>query len=164
MAAVYAGVHRNSTRAALKILHADFAREKTVVERFLREAYVSNKVGHPATVQVQDDDQTENGEPFLVMELLEGETVRDAWKKSGRTMPVVRVLQIAERVLDCLVACHKINVIHRDLKPANIFITDVGDIKVLDFGVAQMRDATSERTATGTALGTPAYMLSLIHI
>ena len=158
MAAVYAGVHRNSTRAALKILHADFAREKTVVERFLREAYVSNKVGHPATVQVQDDDQTENGEPFLVMELLEGETVRDAWKKSGRTMPVVRVLQIAERVLDCLVACHSINVIHRDLKPANIYITDVGDIKVLDFGVAQMRDATSERTATGTALGTPAYM------
>lgn len=158
MAAVYAAVHRNSTRAALKILHADFAREKTVVERFLREAYVSNKVGHPATVQVQDDDQTENGEPYLVMELLEGETVRDAWKKSGRTMPVVRVLQIAERVLDCLVACHKINVIHRDLKPANIFITDIGDIKVLDFGVAQMRDATSERTATGTALGTPAYM------
>jgi serine/threonine protein kinase len=158
MAAVYAAVHRNSTRAALKILHADFAREKTVVERFLREAYVSNKVGHPATVQVQDDDQTDNGEPYLVMELLEGETVRDAWKKSGRTMPVVRVLQIAERVLDCLVACHKINVIHRDLKPANIFITDIGDIKVLDFGVAQMRDATSERTATGTALGTPAYM------
>ncbi len=158
MAAVYAAVHRNSTRAALKILHADFARERTVVERFLREAYVSNKVGHPATVQVQDDDETENGEPFLVMELLEGETVRDAWKKSGRTMPVVRVLQICERVLDCLVACHAINVIHRDLKPANIFITDTGDIKVLDFGVAQMRDATSERTATGTALGTPAYM------
>ena len=96
MAAVYAAVHRNSTRAALKILHADFARERTVVERFLREAYVSNKVGHPATVQVQDDDETENGEPFLVMELLEGETVRDAWKKSGRTMPVVRVLQICE--------------------------------------------------------------------
>ncbi|MFO0640616.1 MAG: protein kinase [Polyangiaceae bacterium] len=158
MAAVYSAVHRNSTRAALKILHADFAREKTVVERFLREAYVSNKVGHPATVQVQDDDVTENGEPYLVMELLEGETVRDAWKKCGRTMPVVRVLQIAERVLDCLVACHAINVIHRDLKPANIFITDIGDIKVLDFGVAQMRDATSERTATGTALGTPAYM------
>ena len=158
MAAVYSAVHRNSTRAALKILHADFAREKTIVERFLREAYVSNKVGHPATVQVQDDDQLESGEPFLVMELLEGETVRDAWKKSGRTMPAIRVLQIAERVLDCLVACHTINVIHRDLKPANIFITNAGDVKVLDFGVAQMRDATSERTATGTALGTPAYM------
>ncbi|MDB4935920.1 MAG: serine/threonine protein kinase [Labilithrix sp.] len=158
MAAVYAASHRNGQRAALKILHADFAREKTICERFLREAYVSNKVNHSATVQVLDDDMTEQGEPFLIMELLEGETVRDAWKKCGRTMPIGRVLQICERVVDCLASCHAINVIHRDLKPANIFITNEGEIKVLDFGVAQMRDATSERTATGTALGTPAYM------
>jgi serine/threonine protein kinase len=158
MAAVYAASHRNGQRAALKILHADFAREKTICERFLREAYVSNKVNHGATVQVLDDDVTEQGEPFLIMELLEGETVRDAWKKSGRTMPVGRVLQICERVLDCLASCHAIKVIHRDLKPANIFILKDDEIRVLDFGVAQMRDATSERTATGTALGTPAYM------
>ncbi|MDB4940783.1 MAG: serine/threonine protein kinase [Labilithrix sp.] len=158
MAAVYAASHRNGQRAALKILHADFAREKTICERFLREAYVSNKVNHSATVQVLDDDVTEQGEPFLIMELLLGETVRDAWKKCGRTMPIGRVLQICERVADCLASCHAINVIHRDLKPANIFITNDGEIKVLDFGVAQMRDATSERTATGTALGTPAYM------
>ncbi|MDB5213084.1 MAG: serine/threonine protein kinase, partial [Myxococcaceae bacterium] len=158
MAAVYAASHRNGQRAALKILHADFAREKTICERFLREAYVSNKVNHSATVQVLDDDMTEQGEPFLIMELLLGETVRDAWKKCGRTMPIGRVLQICERVVDCLASCHAINVIHRDLKPANIFITNEGEIKVLDFGVAQMRDATSERTATGTALGTPAYM------
>jgi serine/threonine protein kinase len=158
MAAVYAASHRNGQRAALKILHADFAREKTICERFLREAYVSNKVNHSATVQVLDDDMTEQGEPFLIMELLLGETVRDAWKKCGRTMPIGRVLQICERVVDCLASCHAINVIHRDLKPANIFITEEGEIKVLDFGVAQMRDATSERTATGTALGTPAYM------
>jgi serine/threonine protein kinase len=158
MAAVYAASHRNGQRAALKILHADFAREKTICDRFLREAYVSNKVNHSATVQVLDDDTTEQGEPFLIMELLEGETVRDAWKKSGRTMPIGRVLQICERVADCLASCHAINVIHRDLKPANIFITNDDEIKVLDFGVAQMRDATAERTATGTALGTPAYM------
>ena len=158
MAAVYAASHRNGQRAALKILHADFAREKTICDRFLREAYVSNKVNHSATVQVLDDDATEQGEPFLIMELLLGETVRDAWKKCGRTMPVGRVLQICERVVDCLASCHAINVIHRDLKPANIFITEENEIKVLDFGVAQMRDATSERTATGTALGTPAYM------
>jgi serine/threonine protein kinase len=159
MAAVYAASHRNGQRAALKILHNDFAREKTICDRFLREAYVSNKVNHSATVQVLDDDMTEQGEPFLIMELLEGETVRDAWKKSGRTMPVGRVLQICERVLDCLASCHAIKVIHRDLKPANIFIVQKDDeIKVLDFGVAQMREATSERTATGTALGTPAYM------
>lgn len=158
MAAVYAASHRNGQRAALKILHTDFAREKAICERFLREAYVSNKVNHGATVQVLDDDMTEGGEPFLIMELLEGETVRDAWKKSGRTMPAGRVLQICERVLDCLASCHAIKVIHRDLKPANIFILKEDEIRVLDFGVAQMRDATSERTATGTALGTPAYM------
>jgi serine/threonine protein kinase len=159
MAAVYSAAHRNGQRAALKILHADFARETTICERFLREAYVSNKVNHGATVQVLDDDVTDTGEPFLIMELLEGETVRDAWKKCGRTMPIGRVLQICERVLDCLASCHAIKVIHRDLKPANIFILkDEGEIRVLDFGVAQMRDATSERTATGTALGTPAYM------
>jgi hypothetical protein len=158
MAAVYAASHRNGQRAALKILHTDFAREKAICERFLREAYVSNKVNHGATVQVLDDDMTEGGEPFLIMELLEGETVRDAWKKSGRTMPAGRVLQICERVLDCLASCHAIKVIHRDLKPANIFILIEDEIRVLDFGVAQMRDATSERTATGTALGTPAYM------
>jgi serine/threonine protein kinase len=158
MAAVYAASHRNGQRAALKILHTDFAREKAICERFLREAYVSNKVNHGATVQVLDDDVTDAGEPFLIMELLEGETVRDAWKKSGRTMPVGRVLQICERVLDCLASCHAIKVIHRDLKPANIFILNEDEVRVLDFGVAQMRDATSERTATGTALGTPAYM------
>ena len=158
MAAVFAASHRNGQRAALKILHADFARERPICERFLREAYVSNKVNHAATVQVLDDDVTDNGEPFLIMELLEGETVRDAWKKSGRTMAIGRVLQICERIVDCLASCHAINVIHRDLKPANIFITKEDEIKVLDFGVAQMRDATSERTATGTALGTPAYM------
>jgi hypothetical protein len=159
MAAVYAAAHRNGQRAALKVLHTDFAREKTICERFLREAYVSNKVNHGATVQVLDDDMTETGEPFLIMELLEGETVRDAWKKSGRTMNAGRVLQICEKVLDCLASCHAIKVIHRDLKPANIFILkETDEIRVLDFGVAQMRDATSERTATGTALGTPAYM------
>ncbi|MCL2723577.1 MAG: serine/threonine protein kinase [Polyangiaceae bacterium] len=158
MAAVFAASHRNGQRAALKVLHADFAKEKAICERFLREAYVSNKVNHSATVQVLDDDVTEQGEPFLVMELLEGETVREAWKRTGRTMPAGRVLQICERVVDCLASCHAINVIHRDLKPANIFITKDDEIKVLDFGVAQMRDATSEKTATGTALGTPAYM------
>jgi hypothetical protein len=158
MAAVYAASHRNGQRAALKILHTDYARDKVICERFLREAYVSNKVNHPACVNVLDDDVTDDEEPFLVMELLDGETVRDAWKASGRVMPAPVVLQIADRVLDCLAACHAIGVIHRDLKPANVFLTRAGEVKVLDFGVAQMRSATAERTAAGTALGTPAYM------
>ena len=158
MASVYAATHRNGQRAALKILHADFAREKGVVERFFREAYVSNKIGHAATVKVLDDDYTEAGEPMLVMELLEGETLRDLWKRHGRRVPPVQVLEIADVICDCLAACHTLGVIHRDLKPANIFITNAGETKVLDFGVAQFRSAGGERTTTGTALGTPAYM------
>lgn len=158
MASVYAATHRNGQRAALKILHADFAREKGVVERFFREAYVSNKIGHAATVKVLDDDYTEAGEPMLVMELLEGETLRDLWKRHGRRVPPVQVLEIAEVICDCLTSCHALGVIHRDLKPANIFITNAGETKVLDFGVAQFRSAGGERTTTGTALGTPAYM------
>ncbi len=158
MASVYAASHRNGQRAALKVLHNDFARDKTICERFLREGYVSNKIGHPACVAVLDDDRTDDDAPFLVMELLEGGTVRDLWKKSGRRLGIPQSLQISDDVLDCLVACHAIGVIHRDLKPANIFVTNAGVTKVLDFGVAQMRSATSERTATGTALGTPAYM------
>ena len=158
MAAVYGASHRNGQRAALKILHADFARDKVICERFLREGYVSNKIGHPAAVAVLDDDRTEDDAPFIVMELLEGLTVRDIWKAAGRKMPIPQVLKICDDILDCLVACHAIGVIHRDLKPANIFVTNAGVTKVLDFGVAQMRSATAERTATGTALGTPAYM------
>jgi eukaryotic-like serine/threonine-protein kinase len=158
MASVYGASHRNGQRAALKILHADFARDQIICERFLREGYVSNKIGHPAAVAVLDDDRTDDDAPFLVMELLEGNTVRELWKQAGRRMPVPQALKISDDILDCLVACHAIGVIHRDLKPANIFVTHAGMTKVLDFGVAQMRSATSERTATGTALGTPAYM------
>jgi eukaryotic-like serine/threonine-protein kinase len=158
MASVYAASHRNGQRAALKVLHNDFARDKTICDRFLREGYVSNKIGHPACVAVLDDDKTDDEAPFLVMELLEGNTVRDLWKKAGRRMEIPAVLRICDDILDCLVACHAIGVIHRDLKPANIFVTDAQVTKVLDFGVAQMRSATNERTATGTALGTPAYM------
>jgi len=143
MAAVYAATHRNGQRAALKILHIDFARDKTVCDRFLREAYVSNKIGHPACVTVLDDDTTEEGEPFLVMELLDGETLRELWMHTGRRMPVPQVLKIADPILDCLTACHALGVIHRDLKPANIFITKSGEVKVLDFGVAQFRSATA---------------------
>jgi hypothetical protein len=158
MAAVYAATHRNAQRAALKILHVDFARDKGVCERFTREAYVSNKVNHAACVQVLDDDFTEEGEPFLIMELLVGKTLREVWTEGGKRLPPLQVLETVDPILDCLVNCHEVGVIHRDLKPANIFLCDDGRIKVLDFGVAQFRSANVERTATGTALGTPSYM------
>ena len=86
VAAVYAATHRNGQRAALKIMHLELARDRPSSSEFLREAYVANKVGHPACVRVIDDDSTEADEPFLVMELLDGETVRDYWRRTGRTI------------------------------------------------------------------------------
>src|SRR6185436_8078087 len=71
-------------RAALKILHAEFARDAGIRERFLREGYVANKIDHPGRVAILDDDVTEQDEPFLVMELLDGETVQQLWKRRSR--------------------------------------------------------------------------------
>ncbi|MEQ9318128.1 MAG: serine/threonine-protein kinase, partial [Polyangiaceae bacterium] len=137
MATVYAARHRNGSRAALKILHAEFAREEGVKTRFLREGYVANKVDHPGVVRILDDDETQQGEPFLVMELLEGETLQQLWKRRQRKLPPVEALSIAGDLLDTLVPFHEQNIIHRDIKPANIFITGEGVVKLLDFGVAQ---------------------------
>ncbi len=155
MAAVYAATHRNGQRAALKIMHPALAADDRLIERFVSEGYIANKVSHASCVAVLDDDITDDGAPFLIMELLEGETVRDFWKRTGRRLPIGQVLQIAERVLDCLEACHGAGIVHRDLKPANVYVTTDGRIKLLDFGVALVEggDATP-----GFAMGTPAYM------
>ncbi|MCU0693359.1 MAG: serine/threonine protein kinase [Polyangiaceae bacterium] len=158
MAAVYGATHRNGQRAALKVLHLKLAHETSVRDRFLREGYVANSVNHPGCVAVLDDDITDDGAPLLIMELLEGVTLSRRWKNVGKRMPIEEALGIADPVLDCLAACHAASVIHRDLKPPNIFLTDDGRVKILDFGVAQLRDATAEKTRTGTALGTPYYM------
>jgi serine/threonine protein kinase len=158
MASVYAATHRNGQTAALKILHTSLANETGIRDRFLREGYVANSVNHPGVVAVLDDDQTDDGAPFLIMELLIGQTLSKRWKKLSKRMPIPEAFRIAIPVLDCLSACHGASVIHRDLKPPNIFLTEDGRVKILDFGVAQLRDATTEKTRTGTALGTPYYM------
>src|SRR4051794_14868709 len=77
MGAVFAAVHRNGTRAAVKLLHAEYARDKDVRDRFLREGKIANRVDHPARVPVTDDDVSDQGEPFLVMDLLEGGTLNE---------------------------------------------------------------------------------------
>lgn len=159
MATVYAATHRNGSRLALKVLHTEFARDENVKGRFLREGYVANKVEHHGRVAILDDDETELGESFLVMELLEGETLQQLWKRHNRKVPPVEALRITEAVLDTLGPFHDLNIIHRDLKPANIFVTQEGVVKLLDFGVAQLREAGGgEMTRAGTALGTPSYM------
>ena len=158
MASVYAATHRNGSRAALKILHTEFARDAGIRERFLREGYVANRIEHAGRVAILDDDATEQDEPFLVMELLEGETVQQLWKRHKRKLDVGQALRIAERVLDTLESFHAQGIVHRDLKPANVFVTKEGVVKLLDFGVARMRDAGGDRTRAGTALGTPSFM------
>ncbi|NUO50932.1 MAG: serine/threonine protein kinase [Polyangiaceae bacterium] len=158
MASVFGSTHRNGSRVALKILHTEFARDVGIRDRFLREGYVANRVDHPGRVAILDDDVTESDEPFLVMELLEGETLQQMWKRMGRKVPIPEALEVAQQSLDTLEAFHKVGIVHRDIKPANIFVTKEKRVMLLDFGVARMREAGGDKTRAGTALGTPSFM------
>jgi serine/threonine protein kinase len=160
MAAVYAATHRNQAEFAVKMLHADVSSRDDLRSRFLREGYIANSVKHPGAVRVVDDDIAEDGSAFLVMELLDGRSVEDLWFQSDRHIPLRFALGIAHQLLDVLAAAHAKSIVHRDIKPANLFLTPLGDLKVLDFGIARLRDSTSSHhtTQSGTMLGTPAFM------
>jgi eukaryotic-like serine/threonine-protein kinase len=160
MAAVYAATHRNGKRVAIKMLHPEHARNADVRTRFLREGYLANAVDHEGVVSIADDDVTDDGTVFLVMELLEGETVERRWERKLRRLPVVEVLSIAHELLDVLGAAHAKGVVHRDIKPENIFLTRTGKVKVLDFGIARLRQLSAgpATTQNGAAMGTPAFM------
>ncbi len=160
MAVVYAARHRNRKRAAIKMLLPELSADAAIRERFLREGYVANSVGHVGAVRVDDDDVTEDGAAYLVMELLEGETVHERWERAGCKLSVKEALAIAEQLLAVLVAAHGVGVIHRDLKPDNLYLTRDGTLKVLDFGIARLRELgqSSRATRTGSVMGTPAFM------
>ena len=162
MAAVYAATHRNGKRAAIKLLSHDLSDGQATRTRFLREGYVANKVGHPGVVNVLDDDTSEDGRAFLVMELLEGETLKARWMRWKGRMPVQDVLHIAYQLLDVLAAAHDKGIVHRDIKPDNVFLTNDGALKVLDFGVARLRETetAADVTRSTAMLGTPAFMAS----
>jgi serine/threonine protein kinase len=158
MSTVYAATHRNGTRAALKLLHQPLSREETVRTRFLREGYVANSVAHPNVCRVLDDGYTDDGCAYLVLELLEGETMEARRLRLGGAMPLDEVLDVADQSLGALAAAHDKGIVHRDVKPENVFLTLAGQAKLLDFGLARMRDATMEATATGVTIGTPEFM------
>jgi serine/threonine protein kinase len=160
MAAVYAATHRNQAEFAVKMLHSELSQSEDVRSRFLREGYIANSVKHPGAVRVVDDDVAEDGSAFLVMELLQGLSVEDLWFRAERQMPIRPVLAMADQLLDVLAAAHAKTIVHRDIKPANLFVTSAGDLKVLDFGIARLRDAATLHATTlaGTMLGTPAFM------
>ena len=158
MASVYAAKHVDGSAAALKIMHAELCHDDEIRERFLREGHIARQVSHPGVVRIYDDDVTERGEPFLIMELLRGSPLNRVWRKRGKKIPVDSSLHIAAEVLDALAAFHEKTIVHRDLKPANIFLTTEREVKVLDFGVARLREKGRDATRAGLAMGTPSYM------
>ncbi|WP_437730547.1 serine/threonine protein kinase [Sorangium sp. So ce1335] len=159
MAAVYVGVHRIGRRYAIKILHPEIARMPELRARFDQEAQAVNRFVHPGAVEIHDIDATADGCPFLVMELLDGESIATRARRLGG-IDMAELLVMVDGLLDVLAAAHAHGIIHRDIKPDNLFRTRDGRLKVLDFGVARVRQAASDfvRTRTGTTLGTVAYM------
>ena len=157
MAAVYAATHRNGDRVALKVLHAELSRIESVRARFLREGYVANKIGHAGVVRVIDDDVAPDGGVYLVMELLEGRTLEQHRVAAGGRLSLPEAASLVGHVLEVLAAAHAQRIIHRDIKPENVFLTTRGVVKLMDFGIARMLDGV-QATASGTLMGTPAFM------
>ncbi|MCB9619455.1 MAG: protein kinase [Sandaracinus sp.] len=163
MGAVYAAVQEPLGRkVALKVLLPVLARDVTLVGRFQREAELAASLGHPNIVQVTDFG-VDDGSAFLVMDLLEGESLGGVLERE-RVLAPERVRFIATQVLSALGAAHARGVVHRDLKPDNVYLTSVSGVsdlvKLLDFGIARLTEGSGDQkmTATGQVLGTPAYM------
>ncbi|MEM9069574.1 MAG: serine/threonine-protein kinase [Myxococcota bacterium] len=164
MGAVYEATHLAiGRRVALKRLHPELAVDGHAVHRFQREARAAGATGHENIVDILDLGFAEDGAPFLVMELLEGETLAAKLRRESKLTPR-RAASIAGQVLAALEAVHDCGVIHRDLKPDNIFLTRRGGrrdfVKVLDFGVSKVATTpeATQLTRTGMMVGTPHYM------
>jgi serine/threonine protein kinase len=156
-AAVFAATHRNGHRVALKMLHRELSRREDIRSRFLREGYLANRVTHRGVVRITDDDVEIGGSAYLVMELLSGRTIEGLLEDERSRLGLELALGTADATLDVLDAAHTASVIHRDIKPANLFLTDLGELKVLDFGVARLLEGASI-TGTGELWGTAAFM------
>lgn len=160
MGAVYAARHlRNGREVALKLLHPAVAADRAARERFLQEGYAANQVDHPGAVQVLDDGVCHEG-VFLVMERLRGASIESVAERRGDRLDLLATLSILDAALEIVDAAHQKGMVHRDLKPENLFLTEQGALKVLDFGLARVRQSESgvKLTATGVPMGTPAFM------
>jgi serine/threonine-protein kinase len=147
----------SETRVAVKLLNPSVAFEPGMAARFVREGRAAALVNDPGVVGVTDFGTLPSGQAFLVMELVEGQTLEEALAE-GALQPV-EALRIARRILVALEAAHVRGVVHRDLKPSNVFLTPEGRVKIADFGTALVDDnLRGIKTDAGLILGTPAYM------
>lgn len=170
MAAVYKARHLtfNEIRA-IKVVNNKLLNDKEFLNRFRNEAIITRKLRHPNAVQLDDFDTTEDGRPFIVMEYVQGRNLR-SWIHGTNPIPIPRALNICKQVAAALGAAHKLNIVHRDIKPDNILLVPQPGqvestqdlVKVLDFGIAKMADASFEgnrnATQTGMVVGTPQYV------
>jgi eukaryotic-like serine/threonine-protein kinase len=157
MAVVYSAFDTRLDRAvAVKVMHPALAADEDFVARFRREAKAAAKLSNPHVVSVTD--QGRDGDViFLVMELIEGRTLRELLREMGQLSPA-QALEIMVPVLDALAAAHRAGLVHRDVKPENVLVADNGTVKVGDFGLARAVDASPLTATTGLLLGTVAYL------
>jgi serine/threonine-protein kinase len=166
MGVVYEARHRLiNRRLAVKLLHAEFAEECNIAERFRREAKAASAIGHDHIVDITDMGFTDQGELFIAMEYLEGEDLSNVLQEVNRFTPQ-RACHIMIQVLSALEAAHSKGIVHRDLKPANIFLLNNRGaedyVKLVDFGISKMEQSDDDMrhnlTRTGELLGTPSFM------
>jgi serine/threonine-protein kinase len=162
MGAVYEAVQlRLNKRVAVKLMARELAANREALARFHREAEITSHLGHPHLVSVSDFGTSQSGEPYLVMEYLEGEDLDHRLRRVGR-MSSDAVVHVVRQVASALNAAHDQGVVHRDLKPGNIFLSQIpGEpdfVKVLDFGISKMKAARTQLTKASAVIGTPNYM------
>jgi serine/threonine-protein kinase len=159
-ATVYAASHHViGNRVALKVLSEEASESEGARARFLREGELANRVHHDGVIRVIDTGVTDDDRPFLVMELLEGETL-DARRRKNELerLSIDETIRVSLALADILAAAHDAGLVHRDVKPSNVFLTKHGSVKLLDFGVAGNQQFDDGSDLTGAGCGTPLYM------